>query len=118
MGMEDISIEKNRDLERENILREVKKHFVEAIEGYEDSPMGESPEDAKDVIKLHSALDDMDNNDYTSAHEYLTEEIERLNNRISEVSDNEIGRKYTIPDVKKSIQELERLRDSLLLSEK
>lgn len=116
-GIEDMPVGKKGDSEREIILKKVKEHFLKAIEGYEESPMGESPEDTKDVIKLHSALDDMDRDDYTSAHEYLTEEIERLSRRIVEVSDTEVGREYTTPNVKKAIQELEALRDSLLLSE-
>jgi hypothetical protein len=106
--------EKEPDFERENILKKVKDYFSEVLEGYQTSEY--SPE--KDMIKVNSVIIDMEHNDYNSAYEYLEEEIERLNNRIVEVSKNEIGRVETVPKCKDAIQRLEKLRDSLHLSEK
>lgn len=110
----DTPAEKKQDLERENILVKVRDYFSEVLEGYQES--GYSSE--KDMGKVNSVIIDMDRDDYNSAYEYLGEEIERLNNRIVEVSKNEIGRVETVPICEDEIRKLEKLKDSLRLSEK
>ncbi len=108
----DMPTEKKPDLERENILKKVKDYFSEAMEANENSPS------QKEMTRLAAVIDDMHRDDYNSAYEYLEEEIERLNGRITEVGKTEVGRMETIPKCETAIRKLEELRDSLHLSEK
>lgn len=101
----------DQDHERAEVLKKVKKYFEEVLGGTEEGFQG-GMEEEKEGAAVMAVLDAMDQEDYAPAFQHLEDEISRLKKRLTEVHESQI------PKIEIAINDLEKLKDSLLLSEK
>lgn len=102
----------NRDNESEVMKKKLKQYFQETLEGLEGAGIDEGQ------TELHQILDDLEAGNFESASQYLESELERLKERMVEVSHNEIGREVTLPRLEVELASIQKLWDSLKLEEK
>lgn len=94
------------DEEKAQILKKVQRYLEESLEGLEEVGVDEGQ------AELQQILEAFEQEDYAPAFEYLENEIAQLKKRVTEVHDSDV------PKIEVYMSDLEKLKDSLLLSEK
>lgn len=101
------------DEEQAVVWKKVEDYFEKIFGEVEQSPAY----DSESLEEIHQVLNAIERQDYSKAFEYFDKTIEGIRSRIPLYEENEIGREITIPAIRQEIEDLEKLRDSLLLEE-